>query len=485
MVTASLSILFIMPVAAGCLAGLVRSVRALGVLTAFCYVPVLAAAVTLVLAQPQSSWADGLIYVDALSAWFILLTALVSFLTALYAVQYVRASVDSGEITANKGRFFYALFNACVLAMLAVTAVDNLGMMWAAVELTTLASAFLVGFHHTRSSVEAAWKYLIICSVGITLALFGIVLLYHTASHQAGVHSLNWTALSAAAPWFDPKTVRIAMVFLLIGFGTKAGFAPMHTWLPDAHSQAFSPVSALLSGALIKTSLYALIRSLIVVNRCIGPEAAGAYLVGFGCLSLVIAAAFMLVQKDIKRLLAYSSIEHMGVITVGLGIGGPLGITGALWHALNHAGTKALMFFGAATAVRHYRTHAIAAIRGMLTALPFTGVCVLAGVAALGGMPPFAIFFSELTILIAGFQAQQYAVCAIVLVSLAVAFGALIWHFSRMLFHVPPEGVSVHREPLSAKLAFVCAFIVMTAAGLSAAPLFGPALQAAVAIVTG
>jgi hydrogenase-4 component F len=442
-------------------------------------------AVVLMRCQPQVSYASDFLYVDALGAWFILLTALVSFLSALYSVHYVADEAAAGDISDRKSHIYYVLFNACVLAMLAVTVINNLGMMWAAVEMTTLTSAFLVGFHNNKHSVEAAWKYLIICSVGITLALFGIILLYHTASLQGGIHSLNWTDMFRAAPWFDPKTVRIAMVFLLVGFGTKAGFAPLHTWLPDAHSQAFSPISALLSGALIKISLYALIRTLIIVNRCAGPSTSGNYLIGFGCFSLILAAGFMLVQKDIKRLLAYSTIEHVGVIATGLGMGGALAVTGALWHVLNHGATKALMFCGAGTAVRHYKTHTISAIRGMTSAMPFAGICVVAGVVALGGMPPFAVFFSELTILIAGFQAKQYAVCAIVLVSLAVAFAALIYHFSRMLFNKPPAELPMRAEPLSAKLAFILAFIVMCAAGLAAGPVFAPGLKAAVDIIVG
>jgi hydrogenase-4 component F len=485
MISIVLSIIFSVPLLIGCLALVIRRVRVLGIINAVGYGIIFLAAALLMHAVPQVSYCAQFLYIDALGSWFIVLVALVSFLAALYSIHYVDDEVSSGGISDRKSRIYYMLFNACVLAMLAVTVINNLGMMWAAVEMTTLTSAFLVGFHNNKHSVEAAWKYLIICSVGITLALFGIILLYHTASLQGGIDSLNWTDMFRSAPWFDPRTVRIAMVFLIVGFGTKAGFAPLHTWLPDAHSQAFSPISALLSGALIKMSLYALIRTLIIVNRCIGPNTSGDYLIGFGCLSLLLAAGFMLVQKDIKRLLAYSSIEHIGIIATGLGIGGPLGVTGALWHVFNHGTTKAFMFFGAGTAVRHYKTHTISAIRGMTIAMPFVGICGIAGVLALGGMPPFSIFFSELTVLIAGFQAKQYAVCTVVLVSLAVAFAALIYHYSRMLFNKAPDELPKRTEPFSAKITFMLAFIIMLATGLAAGVLFGPSLKAAVDIIVG
>jgi hydrogenase-4 component F len=395
-------------------------------------------------------------YMDGLSGFFILLIALISFASSVYSIGYI---AESG--------LYYSLFNLFTFTMFFSTIVNNLGVVWVSIELTTLVSAFLVGFYNKEESVEAAWKYIIICSVGISLALLGIILFYHTTSVDGGIRSLNWTDMFAAAGKLNPNILKIGFLFVLVGFGTKAGIAPMHTWLPDAHSQALTPISALLSGVLLKTSLYVIIRFLIIVNKGLGPQFSGHLLVFFGILSIAVAAIFILVQKDIKRLLAYSSIEHIGIIIFALGIGGPLGLFGAVFHMFNHAATKSLMFFGAGNIVKKYSTNDMRVIRGVVKAMPFTGIVVILGAFALSGMPPFSIFFSELMILIAGFNSGAYLSSFTVLFIVALAFGAMIYHFARSSFGEKPGVLPEAGENLSSKIALIVLLVIITSAGMA------------------
>jgi len=249
--------------------------------------------------------------------------------------------------------------------------------------------------------------------------------------------------------------LKIAFIFVLVGYGTKAGLAPMHTWLPDAHSQAVAPISALLSGVLLKTAIYAILRFGIIIIKGVGFAYFAHLMVLFGIISLVIAGGFILVQKDLKRLLAYSSIEHIGIIAIGFGLGTPLSCAGALFHVFNHAVTKSLMFFGAGNIVTIYKKHNINAIRGVVKVIPFTGLMMLLGVFALTGFPPFSIFISELMIMVAAFTKGSYLVAAILLLALAVIFGAFIHHFGKMLFGNLPKGMVKAGEPLSGKFVFL------------------------------
>lgn len=401
----------------------------------------------------------NLFYVDALSAFFILVVSIVNFASALYSIRYIGEDIEEGILSENKARVYYALFNIFCFSMFFVTVVNNLGMLWAAIEMTTLASAFLVGFHNDKASIEAAWKYVIICSVGITLALLGTILFYYTVSMNGGLKTLNWTDMVSVASRLDPNIVKVAFLFVLVGYGTKAGLVPMHTWLPDAHSQAPAPISALLSGVLLKTAIYAILRFTVIINKCIGSQYSGNLLVFFGLLSLGVSAGFILVQKDIKRLLAYHSVEHIGIIAVGLGLGGPLGLYGALLHVLNHAVTKSLMFFGAGNAAKKYGTVNMHLMKGVINAMPFTGIMLLLGAFALAGSPPFSIFISEIMILISGFAKGSYLVSIVFLSFIVIIFGAIINHFGRVIFGKRPENMPVLAEPLSGKMAFV--FLLM------------------------
>lgn len=426
----------------------------------------------------------GFFYIDALSAFFILTVSLVNFAAALYSLSYIAKDVSCGNISPRKSGFYYFLFNLFACTMFFVISVNNLGMVWVAIEMTTLVSAFLVGFYNNKHSVEAAWKYLIICSVGITLALFGTILFYYAVSLEGGIKSLNWTEMAAVAKKLDPAAVKVAFLFILIGYGTKAGLVPMHTWLPDAHSQALAPISALLSGVLLKTAVYAILRFTIIANKSVGMDYTGKLFVFFALVSLGVSAGFILVQKNLKRLLAYSSIEHIGVIFLGFGLGGSWGVLGGLFHLFNHAVTKPLLFLGAGSVVKKYNTNNMNMIQGIIGTLPFTGFMLILGVFALAGMPPFSIFFSELMILASGFLKGAYFEVTLAFIFLAVSFSGLIMHFSKIVFGKRPDNIPAENEPVNEKCAFIFLLLFICSAAFLI-PGFSKLLIAASGILRG
>jgi hydrogenase-4 component F len=403
--------------------------------------------------------AGRIFYVDALSAFFIFVVSVVAFAASLYSIGYIRKDVATGMISAKKARLYYVLFNVFCFSMFFVPAVNNLGLMWVAIEMTTLISAFLVGFYNSKESIEAAWKYIIICSVGIIFALLGTILCFYSFSFAGGLKSLNASDILAGAAHMDKNLLRVAFIFILVGYGTKAGLAPMHTWLPDAHSQAVAPISALLSGVLLKTAVYAILRFGMIVAACVGFSYFSHLMLFLGLVSLAVSCSFILVQKDIKRLLAYSSIEHIGIIAVGVGLGSPWAVAGALLHVLNHAVVKAMMFFGAGRIVSVYKNHRMAAIRGVLKAMPQTAILLFLGMFALTGFPPFSIFVSEILIIIAAFVNGSYLIAALLLFFLAVIFGAFVYHFGSMFLGSLPRDMRPVGEPLSGKLAMAFLFI--------------------------
>ena len=445
----------------------VRKERLFGIINCLGYFAVLCASIILfeeVVFAGHITAFFYFVYLDLLSAVFIVVIAVVAFAAALYSIAYIRKDVQQKIISGRKAGFYYLLFNLFCFSMFLVPAVNNLGMLWVAIEMTTLISAFLVGFYNSKESVEAAWKYIIICSVGIIFALLGTILFSYAFSISGLSKSLNWSDMVPVAHMLDKNILKIAFIFILIGYGTKAGLAPMHTWLPDAHSQAVTPISALLSGVLLKTAIYAILRFGIIIIKS-GEFAYFSHLmILLGAISLVISCGFMLVQKDLKRLLAYSSIEHVGIISIGFGLGSPLAIAGAILHVFNHAVTKSFMFFGAGNIVSAYKKHNMNAIRGVIKVLPFTGIMVLLGVFALTGFPPFSIFISEIMIIMAAFTNGSYLIAALLLLFLAVIFGAFIYHFGKMLFGNLPKGAATQGEPFSGKLAFL--FLLFLICGL-------------------
>lgn len=447
----------------------VRRERIFGIINCLGYFAVLCASTVIFKETVLAGHTRALfnfIYLDLLSAVFIVVISVVTFAAALYSIGYIRKDVEQGIISASKARFYYLFFNLFCFSMFCVPAVNNLGMLWVAIEMTTLISAFLVGFYNSKESVEAAWKYIIICSVGIIFALLGTILFSYAFSISGLSKSLNWSDMAPVAHILDKNILKVAFIFILVGYGTKAGLAPMHTWLPDAHSQAVAPISALLSGVLLKTAIYAILRFGIIIIKG-GEFAYFAHLmIFFGAISLVISSGFIIVQKDLKRLLAYSSIEHIGIISIGFGLGSPLAIAGAILHVFNHAATKSLMFFGAGNIVSAYKKHNMNAVRGVIKVLPFTGIAVLLGVFALTGFPPFSIFISELLIIIAAFTIGSYFIAGLLLIIISVIFGAFVHHFGKMLFGNLPKGVAARGEPLSGKLAFLFLLLLICGSGV-------------------
>ncbi len=379
---------------------------------------------------------EGGLFLDAFGAYVLAIVTFIGLLVSLYSIGYMGREYEEREFGLGRLRLYYTLLNAFIFTMVLVTVANNLGIMWIAIEGTTLASAFLVGFYNRETSLEAAWKYVIICSVGITLALLGIILTYASITRVPGTAEtgLDWTTLMSNATLLDPTLIRVAFILVLVGYGTKVGLAPMHTWLPDAHSQAPTPVSALLSGVLLNCAMYGILRMHMISSAALGPGFSGTLLILFGVVSLGVAAAFIVLSRDYKRLLAYSSIEHMGIISIAFGIGGPLGILGGLLHMLNHAATKSMLFFTSGNILLRFKTKVMSEVKGLGRSMPYTALFLLLGALAIVGAPPFSIFVSELTIVYAGLSAGQYLVVALFLLSLAVIFGAFLWHVGGMVF---------------------------------------------------
>ena len=395
-------------------------------------------------ATPHVYW-DSYIGIDALGAWVTLCSAVVYLLASIYAVGYM--PLLEGE---ERLPVFYALFAGFALTTLFGPMMNNAGLYWIAIELTTLVSTFLVAYEHAAESIEAAWKYIIVVSGGISLALLGTVLFYWAGSMSLGpTYDMTWAILEQAAPQMNHSLLILAFLLVLIGYGTKVGLAPMHTWLPDAHSEGPTPVSALLSGALLNTAMIGIIRYLAVADAAQAGVLPRMTLVALGVFSLLVATLFIVRQEGIKRLMAYSSVEHMGVIALGVGFGGPLGLAGALYHMLNHSLNKSLMFFGAGSMMRSYETKDISGIRLVGRRFPVTGAIWLAGAVAITGAPPFSLFASELTILRAGLQTiASWASFAMAVLLIAIFVGFLN-HF-RCMYYEPPERAEAGRGRISA-----------------------------------
>lgn len=384
----------------------------------------------------EGAFSYKMLYVDHLSAVLLSVVAVLTFTATLFSLSYMEKELADGHITFQMLRRYYGLLNVLVFTMISVLIVGNLGLMWVAVEATTLASAFLVAFYFNHSALEAAWKYVMVCTVGICLALLGTTLLYYAQVSVVGsdFEALSWLALKRLSPELDPTIVKLAFIFILIGYGTKAGLAPMHTWLPDAHSQAPSPISALLSGVVLSCAAYAIIRNLIIVQTVMNHDFLQYLLVGFGVFSIGIAIPFILVQHDIKRLLAYSSVEHMGIIILGIGIGTTLSIYGALLHIINHAIAKSALFYMAGVITQEYQTKNIARIRGMVSTMPFIATLFMIGILAITGTPPFGIFISKFIIIGATFSSGRILLGAGVLLLLAGIFAGMMYYCLGMLF---------------------------------------------------
>jgi len=429
-----------------------------------------------------------MLYVDHLSAVLLSIVAMLTFTSTLFSLSYMEKELVNGHITFNMLRRYYGLFNVLIVTMISVLIVGNLGLMWVAVEATTLASAFLVAFYFNHSALEAAWKYVMVCTVGICLALLGTTLLYYAQVSVVGsdVQALSYLDLKRISLEFDPTIVKLAFMFILIGYGTKVGLAPMHTWLPDAHSQAPSPISALLSGVVLSCAAYAIMRNLIVVQAVVNHEFLQYLLIGFGVFSIAIAIPFILVQHDLKRLLAYSSVEHMGIVILGIGIGTPLSIYGALLHMINHAIAKSALFYMAGVISQEYQTKHIARIRGLVSTMPLVGTLFIITILAITGTPPFGIFISKFIIIQAAFASGRMLLGSGLLLLLAGIFAGMVYYCLTMAFGAKPKyraaTVSIGKPAVMAMVISV-GFIIVT--GLYIPTWLNDMLYKAASIVMG
>ncbi|MBI2927053.1 MAG: hydrogenase 4 subunit F [Verrucomicrobia bacterium] len=434
----------LIPVMAGLACLFIRPLRWMAAVSTLAFAATLALSVRLlpaVLAHGSVMEWNQFLYADALSAWMLLLVSAVSLATSLYARGYFRRDLAAGAVTPGRVREFFVLTPLFVAGMFLVVLANNLGVMWAAVEATALSSVLLVALYNRRTSLEAAWKYVMLGSLGLALALFGTVFVYAAACksdpHQP-LPSFNWSHLMTVAPQLDHRLIKLAFVFALVGYGTKAGLAPMHTWLPDAHSEAPSPTSAMLSGVSLKIALYALLRFHILTTECLDTAYSRHLLLGFGLFSMFLAAPFILVQRNLKRMLAYSSLEHVGLICTGVAMNTPVTIFGALLHMGYHALTKPVLFFAAGNIHQTMHTLEFRLIGpGVVKALPMTVLLMGLAAAAATGLPPFGLFLSELTVISGGFAAHQTTVSVLVLVALIACFCGILQQLTRILLGTP------------------------------------------------
>ncbi|MFZ3089828.1 MAG: hydrogenase 4 subunit F [Nitrospirota bacterium] len=401
-------------------------------------------------------------FVDYFNVYLAVLTSLVSFTTAIFSRRYMRREREHGRVGHWGMRFYHAMFQLFIFAMLLALLTNNVGVLWIAMELATLSTVLLVSLYRTPTAIEAAWKYFILCGVGIALALFGTVLLYFAAERVLGEggEALLWTNLNQVSGQLEPTVLRLAFVFLLVGYGTKVGLVPLHNWLPDAHSEGPTPISAVLSGLLLNIALYALVRFKVLVDGATGTHQAGYMMMGFGLLSILVASFSLLRQKDIKRIFAYSSIEHMGIATFAFGLGGPIATFGALMHMLVHSLTKSSIFFTVGHASQIHGTQEMDKIRGLIKGNPLVGWGLILGVMAIVGMPPFGVFVSEFLILTATIK-DAPIFTPFLLIGLGVAFAGLLRRAQQMVSgSVPPSHKSLKAANIPVVLHMVLVLIL-------------------------
>jgi hydrogenase-4 component F len=383
----------------------------------------------------HQGYRSDILIIDDFNIYLVTLTTFVAFTTSIFSASYIGHELETGRLTPKFLRFYHALYQAMLGAMNVALVANNVGLLWVGVEVATLSTVMMVGIYRTPEAVEAAWKYFILGSVGIALAFFGTILVYLVAQDTLGegLPAMAWDLMAKNAGTFDAKLLSLAFVFLLVGYGTKVGLAPFHAWLPDAHAEGPTPISAVLSGLLLNVALYALLRFKMILANNPNTLDVGLVLVVLGLLSLVFAAFMLYRRRDIKRLFAYSSIEHMGIMTFAFGMGGPLANFAGLLHMTMHALTKSAIFFAVGHVAQAKGTQRIADIKGLSVSHPVLAVGLALGVFAIAGLPPFGMFTSEFMLVSSSFARQPWL--AVVLVfGLLVAFGALILRLQNVLF---------------------------------------------------
>jgi hydrogenase-4 component F len=408
------------------------------------------------------------IFVDDLNVVFIVLGTFVGFTTSVFSASYIGHELEIGRLTSANQRFYHAMYQALLFSMNLALLASNIGLMWVAIELATMSTVLMVGMYRTHAALEAAWKYFILGSVGIALALFGTILVYMAAQPVIGegYESMVWTTLLRKAGELSPDLLNVAFVFLMLGYGTKVGLAPLHAWLPDAHAEGPTPISAVLSGLLLNVALYAVLRFKMLLSANPNAISPGPLMVVLGLVSLIFAAFMLYRRRDIKRMFAYSSIEHMGIITFAFGIGGPLANFAGLLHMTMHSLTKSAIFFAVGQIAQVKGTQQMSEIRGLTESHPMLGWGLVVGVAAIAGMPPLGIFMSEFLVVSSTFAREPLLAIPLVF-GLLTAFGALMWRMTDIAFGEPtPSTAAVEASyvPLYAHLALVlCAGIYLPA----------------------
>jgi hydrogenase-4 component F len=398
------------------------------------------AALSLFVRKPETG---PYILVDDLNIVFIVLNTFVAFTTSVFSASYIAHELEIGRLTPVQLRFYHAMYQLLLFGMNLALVANNIGLMWVAIEMATLTTVLMVGIYRTPEAIEAAWKYFILGSVGIALALFGTILVYMAARPVVGegLDGMVWTVLIAHVSAFDPAQLNLAFVFLMLGYGTKVGLAPLHAWLPDAHAEGPTPISAVLSGLLLNVALYAVLRFKLLLDGNSAAIAPGPLMAILGLVSLVFAAFMLYRRRDIKRMFAYSSIEHMGIIAFAFGIGGPLANFAGLLHMIMHSLTKSAIFFTVGHISQVKGTQKIADIRGLTVTHPMLGWGLVIGVFAIAGLPPFGMFMSEFLVVSSTFARAPWL--AIPLVGgLLVAFGALLLRLHGMAFGEPSGDVA-------------------------------------------
>ena len=411
-------------------------------------------------AQGNLTFANGWFYIDSLNMVIIILTAFIGLTTAIFSLTYLKNEQRLRNLSKKSLRFYYSLYQFFLFTTLLILTSNNLGILWVAMEGATLSTVLLVGLYRMPESLEAAWKYLILCGVGLTQALLGIILLYFAAEKIIDVqNALFWTQLHIVSAQLSPRIAEIAFVFILVGYGTKVGFVPLHNWLPDAYGEGIAPVLALMSGILLNAAFYAILRCKIIVDGAVGPTFTNQFLLGFGLLNVLVAAFFMLRQREIRRLFAYSSIEHLGLISFAFGLGTPLAIFAGLLHIIAHSLSKTAVFFSVGQAIQVRNTTLIEQIRGLVHDYPALGWGLLLGSFSLLGVPPFALFTSEFLILFTSIN--QYPILTLLLViGLAITFAAIFYKVQGMIF-TPKPSTDVQQERVSFLPIYLHLFLIL------------------------
>jgi len=396
------------------------------------------AAISLLFLKPASG---DYFLVDDLNIVFIVLNTFVAFTSSVFSASYIAHELEIGRLTPRHLRFYHAMYQTLLFAMNLALVANNIGLMWVAIEMATLTTVAMVGIYRTPEAIEAAWKYFILGSVGIALALFGTILVYMAARPVMGegIDGMVWTKLIVRVGEFEPALLNLAFVFLMLGYGTKVGLAPLHAWLPDAHAEGPTPISAVLSGLLLNVALYAVLRFKLLLDANASAIAPGPLMATLGIVSLIFAAFMLYRRRDIKRLFAFSSIEHMGIIVFAFGMGGPLANFAGLLHMTMHSLTKSAIFFTVGHIAQAKGTQKIADIRGLTVSHPALGWGLVVGVFAIAGLPPLGIFTSEFLVVSSTFARQPWLALLLVF-GLLLAFGALVLRLQGMAFGEPSPG---------------------------------------------